>query len=360
MKVVFAGGGTGGHIFPGIAVARGLARLQSDVEVEFWGGGRPLEVDLFGREEMPFRVLPAAPLPRNPIGVPKFLLSLASGYLKARRLLKKSGVSALVGLGGYSSFAPVLAASRLGLATVLLEQNVIPGLANRRLARRAGAVCLSWEASEEFLPPTARTEVTGNPVRENLVKAARVNRYDSGGALLILGGSTGAVGLNSAVMEAAREAAALGRPVVHQAGRPDAERVKGAYAEAGVEAEVTPFISDMAGAYGRAALVVARAGGTTLAELALFGLPAVLVPYPHHKDRHQNANAQVFAREGAGRIIEESEGPAVLLRVVRELLTAPVQLESMHAAALSLGRPEAADLVADIILKLIETGGRAG
>ena len=352
MKVVFAGGGTGGHIFPGIAVARSIMRLDDGIEVEFWGSGRPLEADLFRREEMPFRTLPCAPLPSSPLRVPGFLYATAAGYLKSKKMLRKAGVGAVVGLGGYSSFAPVFAASRLGLPTVLLEQNAIPGFANRRLARRASVVCLSWEASAGHLPARASIEVTGNPLRLELVEAARRRRYDVGGSVLVLGGSSGAVGLNTMVTGAIEGLRRIGRPIVHQTGSADAERVAAAYRTAGVGASVLPFIDDMAAAYSRSALVIARAGGTTLSEIALFGLPSILVPYPHHKDRHQRANAEICAPPGAARIIEEEEGSGVLAAALGDIFDATARLEGMHAAALALGAAEAADVVAGIVIRL--------
>jgi len=327
-------------------------RLHGGSEVEFWGSGRPLEADLFRREEMPFRTLPCAPLPRSPLRWPRFLCLTAAGYLKSKKLLRNSGVSAVVGLGGYSSFAPVFAASRLGVSTVLLEQNAAPGVANRRLARRASAVCLSWEKSAEHLPAAAPIEVTGNPLRRDLVEAARGCRYDIGGSVLVLGGSSGAVGLNTMVIGALEELRRTGRPVVHQTGTADAERVAAAYREAGVGASVSPFIDDMAMAYSRSALVIARAGGTTLSEIALFGLPSILVPYPHHKDRHQRANAEIFAPPGAARIIEEQEGSGALAAALGDIFASASRMEGMHAAALALGAPEAADRVAGIVIRL--------
>jgi UDP-N-acetylglucosamine--N-acetylmuramyl-(pentapeptide) pyrophosphoryl-undecaprenol N-acetylglucosamine transferase len=263
-----------------------------------------------------------------------------------------------VGLGGYSSFAPVLAASHLGLPTVLLEQNAVVGKANLRLARRASLVCLSWEASRASLPRRARGELTGNPVRREIVDAAAAAAYQPGGAVLILGGSTGAMGLNSMIIAAVKELGALGREIIHQAGSTDFERVRAAYRDASVEARVEPFIHDMPSAYGKASLVIARAGGTTLSEIALFGIPAVLVPYPHHRDNHQKANAEIFAAAGAAGIIDQGDGAAALADLAGQLAGSPERLERMHAASLSLGRPDAADAAAAAILRLVEADAR--
>jgi UDP-N-acetylglucosamine--N-acetylmuramyl-(pentapeptide) pyrophosphoryl-undecaprenol N-acetylglucosamine transferase len=273
----------------------------------------------------------------------------------ARRLLESSGAAAVVGLGGFSSYAPVKAAAGLGLPVFLLEQNAAPGVANVRLARRATLVCLAWETSATRLPAGARFEVTGNPLRRDLVEAAARTAYSPGGGILILGGSTGAVGLNTLVTGAAKALGELGRPIVHQTGAQDFERVREAYRAAGVEATVSQYIDDMAGAYSKAAVVIARAGGTTLSELALFGLPVVLIPYPYHKDNHQMLNARIFTEAGAGEIIEEKKNTSAdLARVVAGLAGDSGRLERMHAAARRIARPEAAETVASRIWAAIE------
>jgi len=360
MLVIFAGGGTGGHIYPGVAVARALAAIDPGVTVQFWGSGRPLEAEILAKENMPYRALPCAPLPKSPLAVPRFLWSLASGFLAAASLVKSSGVCAVVGLGGYSSFAPVWAASRrgsprCGLPTFLLEQNAVPGVANVRLARRVSLVCLSWEASASRLPAGARFETTGNPLRRSLIDAAASASYDPQAGILVLGGSTGAVGVNSLVTGAAKSLAELRRPITHQTGSADLPTVRDAYKAAGVEARVVPYIDDMPAAYRSAALVIARAGGTTLSELALFGLPSILVPYPYHKDYHQMQNARIFTDAGAAEIIEEQKtsasslAEAGLAEVAVKLLRDPARLQSMRAAARRLARPEAAETIASRI-----------
>ena len=354
MRVVFAGGGTGGHLFPGLAVLESLLAASGGCECEFWGTGRPVEADILHKQDVPTRALPAAPVPRSPLAVPGFLYALSRGYISARRLLKSGDVQAVIGLGGYSSYAPVIAASRLSIATVVLEQNAVVGKANLRLSRKADLVCLSWEASRRRLPAGARFEVTGNPLRPAIVEAARQSAFNPGGAVVVLGGSSGAVGLNTLVIEAVGALGGLGRRIVHQTGRSDFERVRAAYGQAGIEAQVVSFIDDIASVYSSAALVIARAGGTTLSETALFGIPAVLVPYPHHKDYHQMANAEIFAQTGAAKIIEETpEGGRALAGVVAGLLDDAEALSDMHAASLALGRPDAADTVAARILEIV-------
>lgn len=357
MRVVFAGGGTGGHLYPALAVVESLSRLGRDCNFEFWGTGRAVERAILDAAGQGLRVLPSAPVPRNPVRIPGFVWSLVSGYARARRLLAACRADAVVGLGGYSSFAPVLAGSRLGLATLLLEQNVVVGKANRRLAKRASAVCLSWEASRENLPPAAKAEVTGNPLRRAIVDAAREHTYDPSGSLVILGGSSGAVGLNTLVIESLDVIGGLGLGIVHQTGQADCARVKKAYEEAGVEGEVVPFVEDMAQLYASAGMVIARAGGTTLCEIALFGIPAILVPYPHHRDYHQMANARVFGDVGAAEIFEEKGADAKALgALLGETAGDQSRLFRMHAASAGLGRPDAADTVAGRILELVEEG----
>jgi UDP-N-acetylglucosamine--N-acetylmuramyl-(pentapeptide) pyrophosphoryl-undecaprenol N-acetylglucosamine transferase len=354
MLVVFAGGGTGGHLYPGVAVARALADVDPSIEVEFWGSGRALEAEILKKENLPSRALPAAPMPKSPLAVPRFLWSVITGYLTARRLLKTRGAVAVVALGGYSSYAPARAARSLGLPVILLEQNAVPGKAIMKLARRATLTCLSWQATAAHMPFGSRAETTGNPLRRRILDAAARFQYSPSGGILVLGGSTGAIGLNTLVTGAARDIAALGRPIVHQTGSADVERVRSAYAAAGVPATVLAYIDDMPAAYRAAALVVARAGGTTLSELALFGLPSILIPYPHHEDYHQMKNARIFADVGAALIIEEkSSSPADLASAVTKCLSDSSELQAMRKAARSLGRPEAAETVASRILELV-------
>jgi UDP-N-acetylglucosamine--N-acetylmuramyl-(pentapeptide) pyrophosphoryl-undecaprenol N-acetylglucosamine transferase len=355
MLVVFAGGGTGGHLYPGIAVARALARLAPDVEFEFWGSGRPLEKEICRKEAITCRVLSAAPMPRDVAAILRFAKSLLTGYFEAKRLIKSRGVSVVVGLGGYSSFTPVYAATRLDLPTLVLEQNAVAGKANDFLSTRVSLVCLTWQASLKHMPGGANCVVTGNPLRQPIIDAAKAFSYDPSRGILILGGSTGAMGLNSMVIEALPKLAALGRAITHQTGSQDFERVSAAYKAAGVQADVRPFIDDMPEAYGRAALVIARAGGTTLSELALFGLPSILVPYPHHKDYHQMANARVFAESYAAEIIEEGVGAGEGLAIMaKNLLSDAALLNTIHAAALVLGKPDAAEEIASRILSFAD------
>lgn len=359
MLVVFSGGGTGGHLYPGIAVARAISLAAPEARFEFWGAGRPLEAEILRKEGMTPRVLPSAPFKLSPAKLIRFAYAQAAGYFAARRLLTSEGVSAVVGLGGYSSYAPVRAACRAGLPTVLLEQNAVPGKANMELARRVTLVCLSWQASASHLPAGTRWELIGNPLRRGIVEASRGRGYAASGSILILGGSTGAVGLNSMVAAAAARLAALGRPVVHQTGRDDVERVRAAWSAAGASGvTVTPFIDDMPSAYKSAGLVICRAGGTTLSELALFGLPSILVPYPHHKDYHQMANARIFADADAAEIVEEgpSAGEALAARA-EALVRDRARLERMNAACARMGRPEAADNAAERIVSLLKYGG---
>ncbi len=358
MRIVFAGGGTGGHIFPGLAVAASLETLGRDVQCEFWGDGRALETALLSKHGAKQRVLPCAPLPRRPLAVPRFLYCAAAGYLAARRLLKDLDVRGVVALGGYSSWAPATAARHLGLPMVILEQNAVAGRANVHLARKAALVCLSWPQASKSLPLQAEAQVTGNPVRREIVQAAKTSIYRSTGGILVLGGSSGAAGLNDLVMKAAGRLTALGRQIIHQTGEKDLSRVAQFYESLGREAVVTAFIDDMPAAYSAASLVIARAGGTTLSEIALFGIPAILVPYPHHRDRHQYENASIFAQTGAAVIIQEAETGERLAETAEEIFAATGSLESMHAASLSLGRPQAADTVALKVLELIQGGGR--
>lgn len=399
--VVFAGGGTGGHLFPGLAVAERLRCALPAVKITFLGTNRRVEQRELAARGFDHVALPASPLHRSLSGVARFLRNLYRGYRSARRLLLEHDTAAVVGLGGYASVPGVRAARRLGIPVLLLEQNTVPGKANRWLARAGQTVCAHYEESGLFFPKNVDFRVTGNPIRMEIAAvgnqqsrverrgtadlesaaapAARLSTSDGGVAiqqavrqhaasppahfrrtLLVLGGSQGAHSLNDAIVSALhrRRDWADRWTVVHQTGLADRHAVAARYRAGFFTAEVVPFLADMAAAYRAADLVVCRAGGTTLAELAAVGLPAVLVPYPHAAGNHQFKNAQWYADRGAARIVVDSAQPAEtaerLLAAMEPLLDSPDRREEMAARMHNLGRPHAAEQVAQLLLEPIE------
>jgi UDP-N-acetylglucosamine--N-acetylmuramyl-(pentapeptide) pyrophosphoryl-undecaprenol N-acetylglucosamine transferase len=355
--MIVAGGGTGGHLFPGLAVAESLTENGSDA-VLFVGSAYGIEARTIPRTRFPFRPLAIRGVRgRGWRGVAQLAWQLPLATLRAWRIIGEFGAQIVLGVGGYASFPVVVAAWLRRVPSVLLEQNARPGMANRVLARLARRVCTTFPEAAAFLP-RAKVVLTGNPVRPFCAASGA-----GGGSftLLVFGGSQGARRINDAAAAAA-ETLAAGVPrlqVIHQTGAADEERLRRRYAEAGVAAEVQVFIDDMGTAYGRADLVVCRAGATTVAELTTLGKPAILVPYPYAADDHQRANAEVLAAEGAAVLVLDRDlDGACLAALVIELAGDRPRLRAMGEAARRLARPDAAARVAAICREIVEEEGR--
>jgi UDP-N-acetylglucosamine--N-acetylmuramyl-(pentapeptide) pyrophosphoryl-undecaprenol N-acetylglucosamine transferase len=349
VTAVIAGGGTGGHLYPGLALADAL--VARGVAVTFVGTANGIEARVVPGEGYPLRLLPGRQLrgggPRRAIvGV----AALGGGVARALALLGSLRPSLVVGVGGYASVAVVLAAALRRIPSVLLEQNVVPGAANRWLARFARRVCVGFAESVPRFPP-GRAVHTGNPIRAGILKA-RVAHAGTG--VLVFGGSAGAHRVNEAAVDGLRvlgsRAAAL--EVTHQTGTADLAAVRARYAELGIAARVEPFIADMGGAYAAADVVVARAGAMTCAEVTAVGLPAILVPYPYAADDHQRRNAEVLVAAGAAEMILDAElDGARLATALGALVADPDRRAAMAARSRALGRPDAAARAADECLR---------
>jgi len=347
---VFAGGGTGGHLFPAIAVADELRRRHPKASIVFIGGTRGLETRLVPQAGYPLRTLSMAGLKGSALAgrlraawAAGVAVLRCSGWFLARR------PALVIGVGGYASGPAVLAAWLLRVRIMLMEQNHFPGATNRWLAPRADAVCVPSPAAKQRLRGIGI--VTGNPVRPEFAAigpspgAARV-------ALLAFGGSRGARSINRALV-AALPFLAASTPqlrIVHQTGPEEHGAVASAYAaHPGLDADVRPFLDDMPRRLADADLVVCRAGATTLAELAAAGRPAILVPFPFASDDHQRANAEAVRDAGAAVVIEDREmdGPRCAAEILALAADAPKR-RAMADAAKTLARPDAASRIADV------------
>ncbi len=361
MHIMFAGGGTGGHLFPGLAVAEAVARREPAARISFCGTGKEWERTQVAAAGYDYHSLPAAPLVASPLGVLRAIYSNGVGYRAARRIIESALPDVVVGLGGYSSLPLGLAAARLGVPLVLLEQNLIPGRANRWLARWAATVCVSFDESAEQFSVRPRIVATGNPVRAAIIDASaeRANAAsqfrDTSPLLVILGGSQGAHSINQHVVESlGRVAGYLADwQIIHQTGAKDADWVRAAYAAVGLNCDVRPFISDMADVYRRATLAVARAGATTLAELAVAGVPAILLPFPFAAANHQWHNAQAFGRAGSAIVVDDRPEPGrsatALVSGLMPLLRLPELRREMRLSMLKIAQPSAASAIVDEI-----------
>jgi UDP-N-acetylglucosamine--N-acetylmuramyl-(pentapeptide) pyrophosphoryl-undecaprenol N-acetylglucosamine transferase len=357
VRVVIAGGGTGGHLYPGLALAAALAARGAAPTFVGTAGG--IEVRAVPAAGWPLRLVPGRQVRgggalRGAIG----LAALGRAVVAARRVLAEVRPALIVGVGGYASVAAVLAARLGARPVVLLEQNVIPGAANRLLGRLARRICLGFAESAAFFAP-GRAVHTGNPVRADVLAARDAPpapRADGRLGLLVFGGSAGAHRLNEAAVAALRLRAgrAPGFDVVHQTGAADVDAVRNGYSAAGIAARTVPFVDGMGAAYAAADVVVGRAGAMTCSELAVVGRPAILVPYPYAADDHQRRNAEVLVAAGAAELILDRDLDGERLAAALDALAGePARRCRMAAAARALGRPDAAERVADACMALV-------
>lgn len=385
MKVLIAGGGTGGHVYPGIAVARTIIKRYPDAAVQFVGTTRGIEVDLVPRAGFKLDVLPVLPFPR------RLSLSLLKAGLTAVRslgtavsLVRSFGPDVVVGTGGYVSGPIVLAAGVLRIPTLVQEQNAYPGVTTRLLSRIASRVALGYEEAAAHLAGGARTVVTGNPIREEILLqdrhsgARRLGLDPSRNTVLVFGASQGARSINRSMCEAlprfwehpelqvlfvtgAKGFDETANTVEGTYGvRPASERISPEGAANGVSAERTyrnvrllPYLYDMPSALAASDLVISRAGAISLSEITARGLPAILVPYPYAAENHQEHNARVLERAGAAVVLLDSEvNGGILADTTLGLLGDSSRLASMAANSRRLGRPDAALRVTEMVLEL--------
>lgn len=357
--VLVAGGGTGGHLYPGLAVAEALRALLPDVELVFVGTERGIEARVIPPLGYRLHLVDVRPMKRMGLaGTLRGALSVPASVAHLWRILGAERPVLVIGVGGYASGPAIVAAALRGIPSVLLEQNAIPGLTNRLAAPFVRRAYVTFPESERFFG-AAKTRAFGNPVR--VAFAGDPSPPPARGSILVFGGSQGARALNRVVPDAMK-LVAPDRPVVHQTGRAAEAEVRARYAEHGVAADVCPFIDDMASALREAALVICRAGATTLAELEAMGRPAILVPLPTAADDHQTANAASLERAGAAVLLPERDlTPERLATLVRELLADDPRRRRMSESARSLSRPDAALKIAEDIgdeLKKLSNWGR--
>lgn len=350
-RVVISGGGTGGHLFPGIAVAREFQRRHPDTAVLFIGSGKPIETRVLAAAGYPLATIAVSGLKGR--GLWNQLATLArlpGAVAAARRLLADFRADLVLGVGGYSAGPVCLAAWRAGIPVVLHEQNLLPGITNRQLARVAARVCVSFEASTVHFP-AAKVRLTGNPVRPEILAAAEAPAVNGRPfTVLVAGGSQGAHAINLAVQAALPRASAEAPEMawIHQTGADDEADLQAGYRRLGLAAEVAAFFDDMWERYRRADLVVCRAGATTLAELTCMGKASLLIPFPHAADNHQELNARALVEAGAAEMLRQDtlSGDRLWERILH-YRAHPEAARRMAECARCLGRPQAAEAIVD-------------
>lgn len=351
-NVLIMAGGTGGHVFPALACAR---EFQARGYTVHWlGTPRGIENELVPAAGLQLHLINVTGLRgKGRLSLLKAPFMLLKALLQARKVVRELKPVCVVGFGGYVTGPGGLAAKLSGVPLIIHEQNAVAGTANRSLASFAARVC---EAFPQTFAASAKRRTTGNPVRAELFfETPRQALEGRKPRLLILGGSLGAEPLNKLLPEALAQVPAELRPeVFHQAGKNHDEITTERYRAAGVEAQVAPFIKDMAQAYGWADLVVCRAGALTISELAAAGLPSLLVPLPHAIDDHQSRNAEYLAREGAAFVMpQRTTGAAEMAARLKEVLMQPEQLKRMATTARQLAKPDATNTVVDVCLEVV-------
>ncbi|MFA7465178.1 MAG: undecaprenyldiphospho-muramoylpentapeptide beta-N-acetylglucosaminyltransferase [Syntrophales bacterium] len=354
MRMVIAGGGTGGHLFPGIAIAEEFLRRSPDSEVLFVGTARGLEYRVIPQAGYRLELIEIEGMKGKGWKALKAVFKIPQSLLQAGRILKGFRPGIVVGVGGYASGPAVLAAAMMGIPIAITEQNALPGITNRLLGRFADRIFLSFAESARWFPAD-RVAVTGNPIRAGLRECPRPEGNGRKFTLLVFGGSQGARGINRAMAGALAMLKQSGEElkIVHQTGQADLEWMTGVYRESGIEADVLPFISDMASAYREADLVLCRAGATSIAEITACGKAAVFIPFPHAVNDHQMKNAEVLRSAGAAELLPEKDLQAErLAELIIALIRDPSRIRRMEEKSAALGNPRAAQEVVDGCLEL--------
>lgn len=354
---IIAGGGTGGHLFPGIAIAIELKRRFEKSDILFVVGQKRMNQEIlssygFTSTSIDVEGLKGRGLLNGLTGLWKIPKSLLQSML----IIRKTSPCMVIGMGGYSSGPICMAAKLMGIGTAIHEQNSYPGVTNRMLSRFVDRVFISFEDSRTYLK-SKKIFLTGNPVRDELLSKAAIEKESSDGfTILVIGGSQGAKAINDAFLDALSIIRKAGRNprIIHQSGATDYERLIREYEKRNLHGNVMPFIQDMAAAYNSADIVVSRAGATTIFEMAALGKPSVLIPYPYATNQHQEINAQSLVSAGGAEMILQKElDGETLSRVLTKYMDDRLMLKNMGKNAERMAQPNAAKLIVDNLSELI-------
>lgn len=359
MRVLIAAGGTGGHIYPGIAVAKEIMRRDASSEVRFVGTARGLETRLVPQAGFELLLIESGGLKNvGFMARVRGLLVLPGSFFAARRLMREFRPDIVVGAGGYVSGPVLLTAALMRIPTLVMESNALPGFTNRRLARFVDKAAVTFDAALPYFP--GKGVVTGNPVRREFFDIPPKSRDATRFSLLIFGGSQGARAINEAMVAALPhlEAERGVLNITHQTGEADFEKVHAAYLDAGwgENADVRPYIDNMVESFAQSDLIICRAGATTSAELVAAGKAAIMIPFPQAADDHQRKNAEALQAAGAARMILQ---PALtgerLAKEIATLVQAPGELTQMEEQSRKLSRGDAAAEIVNLIEKLVSS-----
>lgn len=361
MRAIMTGGGTGGHIYPALAIARGLQSHFPDIEILYVGTNRGLESDIVPKAGFPFRAITVAGLERKlSFNNIKVVVQAWQGYREAGEIIKEFQPDVVIGTGGYVCGPVVLAAARKGISTLIHEQNALPGITNKILSRFADQVTVTFEDSIKYFSNKAKVTLTGLPVRPEIIQAQRssavktFNLQSDRLTLLVFGGSRGARKINQAMLQTIKKYGNDPRvQILHATGQVGHQEFLDAVTEQGIKLDnydniiIKPYFYNMHEALAAADIVVSRAGAATLAELTILGLPSILIPYPYASENHQEHNARALEDRGAAVLIKDSElTGAKLIEILDGLIEDKAKLQKMSDSSHKLGRPQA---LSDII-----------
>ncbi|MBV6497416.1 MAG: undecaprenyldiphospho-muramoylpentapeptide beta-N-acetylglucosaminyltransferase [Acidobacteria bacterium ACB1] len=350
-RVLIAAGGTGGHIYPGIAVAKELMRRDETSEVLFVGTAKGLETRIVPENGFQLSVIKSAGLKNVGLkGKVRGMMILPKSFLEAWKLIRDYRPNVVIGAGGYVSGPVLLTAALMGRRTLVMDSNALPGFTNRKLAKFVDKAALTFEEAVPFFGKKAT--VTGNPVRDEFFEI-EFEEPQKPLRLLVFGGSQGSQAINRAVTAATEFLDKDAYSIVHQTGEADRETVSSAYETAGWDVKVLPYITNMVDSFREADLIICRAGATTCAEVAAAGKPAIMIPLPTAADDHQRKNAEALVRAGAAEMILQSDlNGQALADKIDGLRREPARLVEMSRSARKLARPDAAAATVDIIEEL--------
>lgn len=354
MRLLIAGGGTGGHLFPAMAIARAIKAEDPGSRVLFVGTRHGIEARLLPDSEFPVRFITARGMRRTGIvNMLRASIELPLAILQSMSIVREFRPDFVLGVGGYASGPTLIAAILMRIPNAVQEQNSVMGTTNRILSRFTDRVYISWENTEPT-PPPGKTLLTGNPIRADLLQGSSEEVDPTRFNVLVFGGSRGARSINVSLARTLDLLASVKDKIkiVHQTGMGEAEELRNAYERAGIDSDVREFIHDMGPVYRWADLVVCRSGASTLAELTALGKPAIVIPYPYAIGDHQARNAQVLEEEGAVRVVrDDSLQNGALVKEILSISDTPEVLKTMAQNSRKLGRPDAARTIALDILR---------
>jgi UDP-N-acetylglucosamine--N-acetylmuramyl-(pentapeptide) pyrophosphoryl-undecaprenol N-acetylglucosamine transferase len=358
LRVILAGGGTGGHLFPALAIAEEFVRRKGKTKVLFIGTKRGLERRLLHDGTFPVRFIDIEGIRgKGFAGVLRGAVKIPGSMFQSWGIIRDFDPHIVIGVGGYASGPAVFTAHLMGVKTAIAEQNALPGFTNRILGKVAKRIFLTFP-DESRVFPEKKVVVAGNPVRNGFIVEGEKKKNKTGTfTLLIFGGSQGASAINSAVMEALQymEGIKDGLKIIHQTGERDLEKVANTYRDHNINAEVLPFITDMAEVCKEADLLICRAGATSIAEITALGKAAIFIPFPFATGNHQELNAKTLVDAGAAEMIVEDElSGRTLFKMIEELYRNSGRIEKMEKMSKSLGNIKAASNIVDECLSLIE------